>query len=582
MKFDVESILSRAKTSLRSKSEWKDILLFGTNERILRVFSEALAEVARYDEYLTRETKWTTARNTSSLLKAAAILNYRAHRNIGARGVVQLSVDENFASAPTNTVDIPKFTVFSDGGDIKITSLNNQSIVANLDNYIEVDVVQGEPKTFETNAIGSLGEIINVPNSKIENSVYELYVNGVLWTETTDLRLHGSDETVYKVENALDFQSVDLRFGDNLNGRKLNAGDSVRFQYVETLGAAGNISKQGKINTVESTVMDDTMAPITVFVTNIEAISGGKDTEEKEDIRTNAPSAFQTGGVAVTKEDFRYLLESNSNILKASVWGAYDINQDAGTPGAYLNDSENFINVAAISTSETNLTPAVQETVRSFINEYKSPTDVMRFETVEFVKLKFYTNVFVRDRSQLLSSVKSAVLVTLQQQYSLDNVDFEQNLYESDYMALIDGIDGVDYHDTSIALVSFSSFNTSSFEADIPLFLPPVKPQSVKVYVKHNSEDDSQYRLMATDDGAGNFTMEAGFARDPLTSSIDYSTGSANITISSGLPLAEFDGSTFSDYDIRVENQVVASNFVLQKRQQIFQYYSAEISTQYL
>lgn len=582
MRFDVDSIVNRLETSLRAKSAWKDILFFGANERLIRIFAEALAEEARYDEYLTRETKWSLARNVSSLLKGARVLNYDAHRQIGARGKVRVSAVETFDVAPPVTIDIPKYTVFSNGDDTRVTAVNNNNIVGNADSYIDVDVIQGEPKTFTTNAVGDLGEVVTIDNRSIENSFYELFVNGTLWEEATDLRFHDGNAEVYKVENEVDFSGVRIVFGDNLNGKKLNSGDMVTFRYIETKGADGNVTKQGVVTTVESTLQDINGDTVDAFCTNIDPISGGKKTETIEDIRTNAPSFFQTGDRAITREDYRVLLEQNNNVLKATVWGVYEINEEAGTPGAYIPDEENYIYVAAVSTSNENLTTTIREEVRGYINEFKSPTDVISFQDVEFINLIFDTDVYIRDRSEVLSNVKSRVLNALSDAYEIENTEFNQNLYESDYMALIDGVEGVDYHNTNIRIASFSTFNSADFEADIPLALPEIQKESVKVYVKHTSEDDSQYQLAAIDDGAGEFTAQNGFTVDPVGSSVNYITGESTITISGGLPYGSFPSSTYQDYDIKYEHQIVSDNFILQKRQQIFSLFQSNVTTQYV
>lgn len=584
MKFDVESIVDRLETSLRSKSEWKDVLFYGTNSRLIRIFAEALAEQARYDEYLTRESKWSLARNISSLLKGSQLLNYRPHRSIGAKGRVEVSAVETFDAAPNNSIEIPKYTVFSNGGDTMFTTTNTSTITGGLDTYVEVDVVQGEPKTYTTNALGDLNEVVAVTNAGIEDTVYEVFVNDILWTETSDLRLHDGTETVYKIENQPDFGGVEIRFGDNLNGRKLNTGDSVRFVYVETLGSKGDVGKQNVVNSVESVIYDIEGAIVEVFVRNMEPIIGGKDAEDIESIRTTAPLAFQSGERAVTRDDFQFLLERNGNILKASVWGAYDIARDEDKPGDYygaLGDDENYVYVAAISTNEENLSSSMQQSLRAYINQYKAPTDVMKFVDVEFLDLWFRSNVYVRDRTVPLADVRSDTIEVLRNRYSLSEVEFGENLYESDYVALIDGVRYVDYHDTEIAIVSYSHFNTGNYEMDLRLPLPPVRPGTVKVYVKHQSEEDSAYRLVAIDDGAGEYVMESGYSYDPVGSSINYNEGTGTLTINDGLPLADFDQASFEDFNVRVEHQVVASNLVLQSRRQIFRYYQADVAVAY-
>ena len=67
LQFDYESILSELKLNL-SKKLGGTITGGSAANRLLEVIAEELSQISRYAEYLTRESKWSLAQNSSSIL----------------------------------------------------------------------------------------------------------------------------------------------------------------------------------------------------------------------------------------------------------------------------------------------------------------------------------------------------------------------------------------------------------------------------------------------------------------------------------------------------------------------------------
>jgi len=186
MNFSFDEVRERILNKLKSKASWSEILFFSTNSRLLDSVAEAISEFAVYDEYLTRNTKWDLATEKSSLVSQAQFMQYEPHRKIGSQGKILVSAGEDFNTLPAKNIAIPKYTVFSDGQDIKFSTIQTVNLLTS-DLNMEVDVVQGEPKTHVYNASGEEYEEISIESSTIENNIYELTVNGVPWTEIDDL-----------------------------------------------------------------------------------------------------------------------------------------------------------------------------------------------------------------------------------------------------------------------------------------------------------------------------------------------------------------------------------------------------------
>jgi len=619
MQFDVDSIKTRLINTLRSKASWAKILFYSTNQRLIDTMAEGLAELARYDEYLTRETKWTLSLNRSSLTTQSKVVGYTAHRKIGSSGILRIGIDTAIGSEtwistktfktgdtvyyndilyksiqdsnlnkqpdtevlwwslldikPSNTVLIPKYSVFSDSASLKMTNINTENLTT-TDNFIDIEVIQGIPKSTTAIAQGDIYEEIDVNNVSIENSEYEIYVNGVLWTEISDLRLT-ADGTAknYEISNKIDFSGITLKFGNDTFGKKLEIGDVVLFKYVETLGVSGNISTVGVIDTVESTIYDSVSSIVDLKCYNLQQFDGGTDEETIENIRTMGSNVFQTGDRAVSKLDWKTILLQNNFIQNAVVWGEYEYNIDNGNiPGTYVSVQENVVHISAYTPSGTQLSSSQKDSIRSYLNDYKAPTDIPQFTDVEFINLTFNSTVYISDRSYVLSTVKNTVTTQLEAEYDVNNLDFKQDINESDYKAFIDGLDGVDYHDTSVKFYIFSTFNTA-YEATITIPLFSIKKSSLEIYVKDTTDANATYVKIATDDGAGGFTAESGY--DLTGSSINYDTGEGSLIVVSGL------GATYSYYSIKAYWQTNSNNLTLLKRNQIFKYGEANITTQY-
>ena len=83
VQFDYESVKNRLVESLQNKIQGR-ILNGSTAMYILEAFAEEFDRVSNYDEYLTRETKWSLAQNSSSILNQLELFGYtpqigRAH-----------------------------------------------------------------------------------------------------------------------------------------------------------------------------------------------------------------------------------------------------------------------------------------------------------------------------------------------------------------------------------------------------------------------------------------------------------------------------------------------------------------------
>jgi len=570
MQFDFDSVKGRLISGLRAKASWADVLFFSTNSRLLDSVSEAIAELAAYDEFLTRNTRWDLATEKSSLVSQSQFMQYSAHRKLGGLGYVRVSTSPTFDAPPVKIVPFPKWTIFSDGTK-KFTSTITTNITI-TDDYIDLPVVQGEPKTFNYVANGDIYEEISITNSIIENVYYEVWVNGALWTEVDDLNAAASTDTVYTLKNKLNFDGIDITFGNDIFGTKLQSGDSVAFKYIETLGVTGNVLGINIVTTVDSTIYDIDAAQIDIYCTNTSNIEGGKEEEDLEDIRTNGVDTFQAGDKAVAKKDYRVKLAESPYILKATVWGAYEYNLDNNVDlWTYIPTEENFVRVSAFTPLGEQLDNTQKTEVITSIKEDKPPTDIVSFIDTDFIYLAFHVQAFIKDPTKILSIVKTAIIDGVTERYSLDNMDFKQPMYEVEWKGYIKSIDGIEYHTSYLDLISYSTLS-DTYLGDINLDIYDIEKESISIYIQ---ELALGYVKIGVDDGLGGFTAEAGY--DLTGSSINYVTGEGVLVIVSGI------SGTFSDYTVKTYYKNDEINIELKTRNQIFRVEEiTDVTTEYI
>jgi hypothetical protein len=148
------------------------------------------------------------------------------------------------------------------------------------------------------------------------------------WVRTPSLYLATSNEAKYEVrlnEN----KNYQILFGNNINGKKLNTGDTVAIYYLKSNGTEGevgaNVLQAGKLIKYNTTqyaeilndviIEDITVIPDTELV-NLRFDNNSSSTyyapeEDTESIRQNAPNLFRSQYRLVTESDFENYVKTN-------------------------------------------------------------------------------------------------------------------------------------------------------------------------------------------------------------------------------------------------------------------------------
>ena len=592
MKFDYDSVLARLKARVLSKLDGENLLLFSTNSAFLEAAAEEFADADMYDEFLTREAVWETAQGYNSIMKQVSFYDYKPHRKVGSTGYIRVSTSKTFDGSWGTNITIPKFTQMSGGG---LTFLSKEStyLAANAD-YVDIPVIQGE-KTEKTVEITSTAypelryASIAIKDPDIENSLYSVKVNGVLWTEVNSIRLATSNEDLYYTLQTLsDFSGVEITFGNGVFGKKLEYGDIVTFEYLQTKGEDGNVLSGGIITSVDTALKDESGTDVELFCTNLDALVGGSDYESVESIRSTAPLSFQTGNRAISSSDYATLIKQTNLVDKVQVWGEKEINEDAGNkPGTYVEASENLIYITGITVDpETGIGLPLSESSKSLIrealNDKKGTTDILQFVDTQVVYITFESEVYISNTKYSSEQVIGNIHNALASEYSLSKAAYKKNLYFSDYYKTIDAAEGVDHHRTTLSFSEFFKFS-SAYLVSMNINLANIMPGTVKLYIRDTAAD-GEWSQLGHDNGSGILIGDQINPDDPSQGSYDLNSATisyidgaiGDIIITYGL------NQPFSNYEIRVDFALQDSeegDLNLKYRQQLFAFYKDKIIT---
>ena len=570
--FDFDSIKNRILTSLSSMSEWASFLDYGTIDNVVSSLSNEMAYEIQYAEYNTIENFWNMARNRSSLLQMSPMHGFIIPRKQGSVGTIRVSTSETFDSSYPSNITIPKFFQFS-GNDIFVCAINDNTLNAN-ENYIDVDCKQGEVKTVSFLAEGLQYEEKNIYDDSVDNSFFVLTVNGVEWKCVDSLFLYEPQDQVYQIRTFSDLSGITIRFGNNIFGKKLDKNDVVEFKYISTLGSNGNIFSSYIIDTVESQAFDSNGYSVKLYCNNVSSFLGGIDYPSLEYIREISPKVYQTGNRASSRDDYYTILRQISYISKVSVWGAYEVLKDQNKdPWDFIPHEENVIHIAVLDTAYEPITDEQKNNIVDELHDLCDPTDLISFESVAKIPMIFHVDGTIVNTSYTTAEVEASIKSALSSVYGIENMEFGESVYDSDYVRLIDEVSGIDNHISSVSFLYEDLRFTSAYQCDINLPIYPIDITSVIIEIKDETVEDSDYELFATCDLNGNIIGEGTYIT--TDSSIDKNTGKGKLNVTNGL------SGDYHNYVFKISYKYIEKNLKNNKRNNILYYKDAEIILNY-
>jgi hypothetical protein len=329
---DFANIKQSLKTFMQAQNEFSDYDFEGS---ALSVLLDTLAYNTHYNavlaHMLANEAFLDSAIKRSSVVSIAKSLGYTPRSRRSSTGYVDLYITP--ASTYTDiTYTMSRDSIFTSSIDGKsynfypskdITA--TRQTIDGVDKFF-FDNLELKEGTRVSNSFlidaNSVSGPLNLPNENIDTTSIRVRVQ----TSTTNLGI----ETFLESKSLLDLKSTDkvyfieedihgkysLRFGDDVFGKKLEAGNVIIVDYIVSNGALPNGAKSfTNLTTL-------TGAGEVKTFSNIVSASGGAEKESIDSIRKTAPLFNQTKQRMVTSNDYRSLiLAENPSVQSVSVWG---------------------------------------------------------------------------------------------------------------------------------------------------------------------------------------------------------------------------------------------------------------------
>jgi len=189
----------------------------------------------------------------------------------------------------------------------------------------EFKIVQGSFKRSTAVAKGYNLETIHVATSELFDKEYmEVKVNGEIWNEVGNLYDMTEDGHEYILNNGFE-NSFDIIFGNNVNGKRLNEGDTITIDYLIHNGTLGNILSSDSYDFTFNEYGNDSLNNAVnlndyVTLSLVNCTSGGNDSDTIQFIR-NMVGTNSRSSVLVSEDNFKLFFKRFSFIGYTSCWG---------------------------------------------------------------------------------------------------------------------------------------------------------------------------------------------------------------------------------------------------------------------
>ena len=349
LNFDALSLKSLIVDRLNKGKVFTDQNYQGSNlSALIDVISLVFGNLLFYLNKTSSESLFSEAQLYENMNRIVKLLSYKPVGKVTSSVPVRFTVGDKL---PATIHTIPRYSYINIGGTA-FSFKEDTSFAKFLDYQREaltrmddqILVYQGLYEEYPVyTAKGLDNELVHLTldeNIFIDHYSIDVYVkekNSNQWTmyrKVNELFLHTSNETVYEVrynEN----KRYEILFGDDINGKKLNAEDQVLIYYLRinqddiNIGTGG-LSDQFVVrynSMLYPIVLEDTNALNAnylsveglrnVYVNNAFPATQFKTEETVDQMRKNAPQGFRSQYRLATKLDYEIYIKNNySNLIR--------------------------------------------------------------------------------------------------------------------------------------------------------------------------------------------------------------------------------------------------------------------------
>ena len=399
------------------------------------------ADVLHY--YIDRaagEAFITTATQRESLLALASLFDYNPQLQTSATSTVTV-VGTNIPAGETVTINSGTTFVAPATSERPIIYFTStQSASASASSNAVITVVEGLQVSNETvgTSNGSANQRFSLFYEGVVGDSVEVFVqegtvvdgvpSNVEYQFVNKLLDSTSNDRVFTLVSTAS-NGTDIVFGNGINGKVPNTGQTIIVNYRKGVGANGNISA----NSITQ-IQDSPSVYISEILSNVS--TGGANIESINSLRNNIPSSFATQDRAVSLSDYKALVLQVAGVAKGTA--------------AYSNGT---VTIYAAPFTESYLTIAgnlsVNSELQTNIVEYYEPRQMIG-ASVTAASVINLTAVNVTATVNVLAGyvankVSESVETALNTLFEFDNVFFNQTLSKGQIYRTILDVPGVDY-----------------------------------------------------------------------------------------------------------------------------------------
>ena len=438
---DFTTIKQNLKTFLQSQEEFQD---YNFDASGFSVLLDILAYNTHYNATLahlqSNEMFLDSAVKRNSVTSIAKTLGYTPTTRKSARAKIILEI------RPANSFTGSSLTVSRDTMFTAKTPQNTYTFYPKED-YVSglttletgqtgfsfpMELIEGRrvTNTFVVDQSNTSGPFI-LPNQNIDSTTIRVRVQQsssvasiTSWNFYDDIMDVTDDTRAYFVEEGPS-GLLEIRFGDNIIGRKLDVGNILIVDYIVSNGEAANSIP----NFTPTTTFTGSGENRIVYLES--AATGGRERESIDSIRFNSPKFNATKNRAVTKNDYETLIRSRfANINSIAVWGG-----EENTPPIY---GKVFISIqplpgSVITQSDKDI--IVRDIIRPRSVVSIQPEFVDPIET--FIGLNVSVNYNKNNTALTSSRIESEVRTTIRNFFTNNVNKLQKNFYYSKLLSSV-------------------------------------------------------------------------------------------------------------------------------------------------
>lgn len=349
--FDATSFRKLIIQRLKARGDFTDQVFEGSNlSSIIDIIAYSYHTLMFYLNRTSNESMFSEAQLYENMNRIVKLLNYKP---VGYQtSVVSYNITVD-ADLPVGVYTIPRYTTVDVDGipytfPVDVTfgkpDMDELSIAGDSSQFL---LYQGEVVEYpQYTAVGDEFEIIvlaldpsliNIDHFNVD--VYVKTANGDIthYEETSSLYLESPGATKYE-KRLNENRRYEFRFGNNINGRKLETGDTVMIYYISSDrddGVIGTSALKDKtltlyttpqFNLIKSLIKTDDITYFDfdtiekIHLNNTTPSTTPKEYESVDDIRNFSPQHFISQDRLITANDFTLAIKRNfGNILNDTI-----------------------------------------------------------------------------------------------------------------------------------------------------------------------------------------------------------------------------------------------------------------------